>query len=82
MSFARNVSKYSLLAAAITCITVGTKLIETDLYAGIILILVGIALILIYAYLLEKWKQTVNRALKTLRRELEKGERKRHRESN
>ena len=82
MSFARNVSKYSLLVAAITCITAGTKLIETDLYAGIILILVGIALILIYAYLLEKWKQTVNRALKTLRRELEKGERKRHRESN
>ena len=80
MSFARNVSKSALLAVAIACITAGTKLIESDLYAGIILIVVGVALVVIYAYFLER--QTVDRALKTLRRELRKGERKRDRESD
>jgi len=80
MSFARNVSKSALLAAAIACITAGANLIETDLYAGIILIVVGVVLIIIYAYFLEK--QTVNAALKTLRRELRKDERKRDRESD
>ena len=75
----QSVSKSALLAAAIACITAGTKLIETDLYAGIILI-VGVALIIVYAYLLET--QTVSAAVKTLRRELEKGERKRDCESD
>ena len=65
------VSKSALLAAGIACITAGTKLIETDLYAGIILMVVGVVLIITYAYLLET--QTVNRAVKTVRRELEKG---------
>lgn len=76
----QHVSKSALLAAAIACITAGTKLIETDLYAGIILIVVGVVLIIVYAYLLET--QTVSAAVKTLRRELEKGERKRDPESN
>ena len=67
----QTISKSVLLTCAIACITAGTKLIETDLYAGIILIVVGVALIIIYAYLLEK--QTVSAAVKTVRRELEKG---------
>ena len=78
MSFARNVSKSTLLAVAIACITAGTKLIETDLYGGIILIIVGVVLVVIYAYFLEK--QTVDACLKTLRRELD--ERKTNRESD
>jgi hypothetical protein len=61
-----------VLAGAIACVTAGAKLVETDLYAGIALLLIGIALIVVYAYLLEK--QTVSAALKTLRRELRKGE--------
>ena len=64
----QRVSKSALLAVAITCVTAGVKLLETDLYVGIVLLLIGIALIIAYAYLLEK--QTVSGALKTLRREL------------
>jgi len=73
----QRVSKSALLVAAITCVTAGVKLLETDLYVGILLILLGIALIIAYAYLLEK--QTVTAALKTLRRELRKSERARDR---
>jgi len=66
----QRVSKSALLAGAIACVTAGVKFLETDLYVGIILLLLGIALIIAYAYLLEK--QTVSAALKTLRRELRK----------
>lgn len=72
MSSLQRVSKSAVLAGAIACVTAGAKLVETDLYAGIALLLIGIALIVVYAYLLEK--QTVSAALKTLRRELRKGE--------
>jgi len=66
----REISKSALLAAAIACITAGVKLLDTDVSTAIVLIVVGAALIVLYAYLLEI--QTVEKALKTLRKELGK----------
>ncbi len=44
----------TILALAISLITAGVEIIETNLYAGVALLVVGIALILVWVYLLEK----------------------------
>jgi len=46
--------KGTLFAVAISLITAGSKLIETDLYAGVAMLIVGIALIIIWAFLIDK----------------------------
>lgn len=46
--------KGALLALAVSLITAGSKLVETDLYAGVALLVVGIALIIIWAFLIDK----------------------------
>jgi len=46
--------KGTLLALAISLITAGSKLVETDLYAGIALLVVGVALIIIWVYLIDR----------------------------
>ena len=46
--------KGTLFAVAISLITAGSKLIETDLYAGLVMLIVGIALTIIWAFLIDK----------------------------
>jgi hydrogenase-4 membrane subunit HyfE len=45
--------KGTLFAVAISAITGGSQLISSDFYAGIALLLVGIALIIIWAFLID-----------------------------
>jgi len=71
-----EVSKSAILAAGIACITAGTKLLETDIYSAIVLILVGVALIVIYGYLLEK--QASEKAARMVRKEMERDVGERH----
>ena len=68
----KTVSKSALLAAAISCVTAGVKLLEEDVNVAVALILIGLALIIAYAYLLEK--QTVEEAYKKTLARLKKGE--------
>jgi len=46
--------KGTLFAVAISLITAGSKLIETDFYAGLATLIVGIGLIIIWAFLIDK----------------------------
>lgn len=46
--------KGTILAIAISLITAGSKLIETDFYAGLTTLIVGITLIIIWVYLLDR----------------------------
>jgi hypothetical protein len=61
-------SKPVLFTVAIACLTAGVKLLETDLYTGIILLIIGIALVLAYAYLLER--QTAEKATEKVLRKM------------
>jgi ferritin-like metal-binding protein YciE len=66
----------TLFAIAISLITAGSKLIETDLYGGITLLVVGIGLITIWAFLIDREaKQAGEKAAeKAVEKTLEKRE--------
>jgi len=63
----KTFSKSALLTAAVACVTTGVKLLDSDIFAGAILIALGLGLIFSYAILLEK--QAVEAAVKALRKE-------------
>lgn len=66
----REASKGVLFTVAIACLLAGSNLIQSELdserYSGIILIALGIALIILYSYLLER--QTTEKAVERVRR--------------
>jgi len=65
-------AKAGLLTAGIACISVGVELLRrNDIWAGIILVALGLALVLVYTYLLEV--QASARAVQVVRGYLEGG---------
>jgi len=63
----KTFSKSAILTAAVACVSTGVKLLDSDIFAGAILIALGLCLIFSYAILLER--QAVEGAVKALRRE-------------
>jgi len=57
-----QVAKSGLFTAGVGCIAAGSKLVESDVRTGVMLIVLGIAIVMIYAYFLEK--QTTEKAVK------------------
>jgi len=62
--------KGALLTVAVSLITSGSKLVETDLYAGIALLVAGIALVIAWSILIDKEAKT--EAMKAAKQEVEK----------
>ena len=63
-------AKAGLLTAGIACISVGVELLRRgDIWAGIILVVLGLSLVLVYTYLVEV--QASARAVKVVRGYLE-----------
>ena len=61
-----------MLTAGIACISVGVELLRRgDIWAGIILVVLGLSLVLVYTYLVEV--QASARAVKVVRGYLEGG---------
>jgi len=54
MPVLETTGKATLFAVAISAITAGIKIIEIDLWTGVALLLVGVALIVVWAYLVER----------------------------
>jgi len=67
----KSFSKSALLTAAVACVTTGVKLLDSDIFAGAILIALGLCLIFSYAILIEK--QAVEGAVKALRKDAHVG---------
>jgi len=67
-SLLKTAVKSSLFTVGIGCIVAGSNLLQSNLEAGIILIVLGIALIVLYSFLLEK--QTVEKASKLVLKEV------------
>ena len=82
MASLATVSKSTLLGLAITIITIGIDLVKSNLsdgsvefmYCGVAMVVVGVALIGIFAFYLEK--QVIDRLYKKLNKRLEELERK------
>ena len=53
MSLLATTSKSALLTIAVSCITAGINLIKTDLYGGLALLIIGFALVVVFAFLVE-----------------------------
>jgi len=70
-SKAKTFSKSALLTAAIACVTAGVKLLDSDVFAAVILIALGLGLIFSYITLLEK--QAVEVAVDQALAEKDKG---------
>jgi len=64
MSLLATTSKSALLTIAVSCITAGISLIKTDLYGGLALLIIGFALVVVFAFLVER--QAVNKVKKLL----------------
>jgi len=69
--------KGTLFAAAISLITAGSSLIATNLYAGITLLVVGLGLVTVWAFLIDKQVQeagekAAEKAFEKLKLELER----------
>ena len=62
----KTFSKSALLTAAVACVSTGVNLLDSDIFAGAILIALGLGLIFSYAILLEK--QAVEGSVEALRR--------------
>lgn len=61
-----------LLSVAVTCFTIGGTLLHQEEYElGITLIVLGIVLILVIALVDSIWKETLEKEIKTLKREME-----------
>lgn len=76
--------KGTLFAVAISVITAGTRLVTTDFYAGLACLVAGIALMVVWAFLIDyQARKEASEAVKRFMRELEgrKLERKRHSKS-
>jgi len=69
----KSFSKSALLTAAVACVSTGVNLLDSDIFAGAILIALGLGLIFSYAVLLEK--QAAEAAIKALRKESYVGKR-------
>jgi len=67
-------SKTAIFTAGVACITVGSNLLESNLLGAVILIILGIVLIILYTYLIEK--QSAEKALKLTADFLSKSRRK------
>jgi len=63
----KRFSKSALLTAAVACVSTGVKLLDSDIFAGAILVALGLCLIFSYAILIER--QAVEGAVKALRKE-------------
>jgi len=63
----KTFSKSALLTAAVACVSTGVKLLDSDIFAGAILIALGLGLIFSYAILLER--QAVEEAVEALGKE-------------
>jgi len=76
--------KGTLFAVAISVITAGTRLITTDFYAGLACLVAGIALVVVWAVLIDyQARKEASETVKRLVREMEerKLERKRYSKS-
>ena len=63
----KTFSKSALLTAAVACVSTGVNLLDSDIFAAIILVALGLGLIFSYAVLLEK--QAAEAAVKALGKE-------------
>ncbi len=74
-------SKGTIFAVAISLITAGSNIIEENLYAGVALLVSGVALIVIWAYLID-WqarkeaREAVSKAFKEFKLKTKRGKEK------
>jgi uncharacterized PurR-regulated membrane protein YhhQ (DUF165 family) len=54
MSILSGASKGTLLAAAISLITAGSQLVSSDFKAGLTCLTVGVVLVIVWAYLIDR----------------------------